>query len=63
MLQKFYRKPEARELSGFGYTEFHQAQHDGRFPEPDGYLGRVPRFGRQKLLRSGSAKRLLPASP
>jgi hypothetical protein len=39
MVQKFFRKAAARELSGFGYTEFHEAVRDGRFPKPDAYLG------------------------
>jgi predicted DNA-binding transcriptional regulator AlpA len=39
MVQKFIRKEAAREISGYGYTEFYQAINDGRFPKPDGHLG------------------------
>ena len=52
MVQKFYRKEAAREISGFGYTEFHLAMKDGRFPPPDAYLGpRSPVWTDQTLAK------------
>jgi predicted DNA-binding transcriptional regulator AlpA len=52
MVQKFYRKEAAREISGFGYTEFHTAMKDGRFPKPDGYLGpRSPFWAEETIAR------------
>jgi len=51
-VQKFYRAPQARELSGYGYTEFFEAQKDGRFPKPDGYLGpRSPFWAEDTLFK------------
>jgi hypothetical protein len=38
-LDPFYRKSEALAFSRLRLTEFHEQLRDGRFPEPDAYLG------------------------
>jgi len=63
MPQKFYRKREAREFSGFGYTEFYQAQHDGRFPEPDGYLGPRSPFWTSETLEKWQRETIAAGKP
>jgi predicted DNA-binding transcriptional regulator AlpA len=52
MLQRFIRKAAAREMSGYGDSEFDEAVRDGRFPQPDGYLGpRSPFWTEQTIIR------------
>jgi len=51
-LDPFVRKDEALEFSGYGLSEFHEQIRDGRFPEPDAYLGpRSPVWRRSTLKR------------
>jgi len=51
MLSRFIRKPEAIAISGLGYTTWHEAVKDGRFPKPDSYLGpRTPVWTENTLI-------------
>jgi predicted DNA-binding transcriptional regulator AlpA len=68
MLDKFYRKVAARDISGLGYTEFHAAMKDGRFPPPDAYIGPRSPVWTEATLRAWQQERLAapkapPATP
>jgi predicted DNA-binding transcriptional regulator AlpA len=51
-LDPFCRKSEALAFSRLRQTEFHEQLRDGRFPEPDAYLGpRMPVWLQSTLQR------------
>ena len=58
MVQKFYRKEDAREISGLGYTEFYEAIKKERFPPPDGYLGPRSPFWTEATIGKWQAEKL-----
>ena len=55
MVQKFFRKEAVRELSGYGYTEFHEAIRMAAFPSLMVTLGHALRSGQSKPSQIGKA--------
>jgi predicted DNA-binding transcriptional regulator AlpA len=58
MLDPFHRKPVAIQVSGYGYTQFHEELKKGGFPLPDAYLGPRSPVWRESTLREWQRQKL-----